>query len=319
MDRTRGVVTVVLTTYYRNDWLPEAIESVRQQTYDPVELVVVDGSTTGHARSVVEDAADLSYIAQDANEGPHADRSLGAASTDGTYVQFLDDDDRLAPEKLERQVSLLEREPDVGVAYCGAESVDGVTLPTPSYREDVLGPALSLDLFPCQTSAMLIERSALDPILPLQNRHGIEDAGMMIELASRTEFDFVDAPLFHRGLPPGQRSLDRRAVTAGMYELLDRYDHLYEKYPDRRTTVERRAAASAVKLALEEQYWSSAAVRAAFRLLRQIPDPTVKDVLRCLSTLGGRPGYALGVRLWHAGGRLRADRGDESDRAAGDL
>ncbi|WP_128476547.1 glycosyltransferase family A protein [Halorussus pelagicus] len=91
-----------------------------------------DLASDDHARPVAE-AFGATYVSQERDEGPQAARSVGAELADCEYVQFLDDDDRLAPSKVRKQVSRLG--PEVGVVYCGIddEARDGI-LPNPVVR-----------------------------------------------------------------------------------------------------------------------------------------------------------------------------------------
>lgn len=93
-----ATVSVVITTYYRNDLLRGAVESALAQTHEPVEVILVDGSGEAHARPVAEEYP-VEYIAQNRDRGAQAARNAGAERVVGEYVQFLDDDDRLLPEK----------------------------------------------------------------------------------------------------------------------------------------------------------------------------------------------------------------------------
>lgn len=140
-------ISVVVPTYYRNDLLRDALESITEQTVTPTQAVVVDDSGEAHAESVVAEFDDVRYIPLDRNRGQNAALNIGIRETDGEYVQLLDDDDYLKPTKLARQRSLLERRPEVGVAYCGVEWTDGrIDRPDPDARGTVLSRALAFEM-----------------------------------------------------------------------------------------------------------------------------------------------------------------------------
>jgi glycosyltransferase involved in cell wall biosynthesis len=281
------LVSVVLPTYYRNERLREAIESVHDQTYRPIEIIVVDGSGEAHARPIAEEFPDAIYVAQADDEGPQAARSLGIERVSGRYVQLLDDDDRLAPTKFEKQVPLLE--PPVGVVYSGMiDEERGEIEPNPDLRGDVLRAALEMRTFPCITSTMLIDREVLDGMMPLGHRHGADDTGTKVELARRTRFDFVDEPLVFRGKTDTALS-DSWAYVEGRKTVVETYDHLYAQFPPsvRRRAVRETHYQAARKL-LEEQWWSPRAVLESARAAYYTPD---------------RRGYYLGALLGSAFGR----------------
>ncbi len=294
-DPSDASVSVVITTYYRNDLLREAVESALAQTHPPAEVLVVDGSGEAHARPVAEDYP-VEYVAQEEDRGAHAARNAGAERVSGDYVQFLDDDDRLRPEKFVRQLPLFEE--GVGVVYCGIEDAEfGVARPDPEVRGDALERALAMNTLPCVPSTMLIDRGVLDDLLPLTHRHGADDTGMKIELARRTRFEYVDEPLVERGRP--DRQLSRSwAHVEGRKLLLAMYADLYERFPPevRRQAV-RQTHYRAGRKRLEERRWSAAALADLARAAYHTPDDRARFVRDCLGAVFGRPGLEAVERL----------------------
>lgn len=320
-----GLVSVIVTTYYRNERLDEALDSVRGQSYSPIEIIVVDGSGHGHARPVIEARdGDVTYIEQETDDGPHAARSIGAERARGAYVQFLDDDDRLRPEKFERQVELLRRRPEVGVVYSGLEKEFGdYRMPNPRVRGDVLADALRFQMSSCYNSTMLIRRECVRRLLPFANRHGADDMGLKIELARHTRFDFVDEPLVVMGEQEYHLGSSWSAIE-GRIELLDRYADLYEEHPP---TVYRDALAqiwaNVGRRTLEDELWSLDAIRSFWRAARLASESAtrVKYGVEFLSSAGGRPSYGLAAFAWRVCRRLSLPSGrllpDVTDGSAG--
>ncbi|CAL9552025.1 hypothetical protein SUDANB132_04456 [Streptomyces sp. enrichment culture] len=109
-------VTVIIGAYEAMPYLAECLASVEAQTIDPerVEVVAVDdGSTDGTGRCL-EEFADrapmpVTVIRQRNSGGPSGPRNVGLARASGRYVFFLDADDRLGPEALERMVDMADR------------------------------------------------------------------------------------------------------------------------------------------------------------------------------------------------------------------
>lgn len=294
---SEGMVSVVVPTYYRNERLRAALESVYAQEYRPIEVIVVDGSGEAHAQPVVEAFDDVAYIAQEHDEGPQAARSVGAERATGRYVQFLDDDDRLAESKFRKQVPLVE--PPVGVVYCGMiDEERGELPPNPSVRGDVLRYALEMRTFPCIPSTMLIDREIVDGMLPLKHRHGADDTGMKIELAARTEFDFVDEPLVYRGKTETSLS-DSWAYIEGRKKVVETYADRYREFPPavRRTAVRETHDMAARKL-LEESIWSPEAVLEFARAAYYTPDNRPYYLRECLASAFGRPGLRAAELLF---------------------
>lgn len=302
-----ATVSVVIPTHFRNDRLRAALDSVAAQTYPAVETVVVDDSGERHAEAVVA-GYDARYLAFEENRGPNAARSAGVAATSGAYVQLLDDDDRLHPEKLARQVAVLDADPDVGVVYCGMAFPDGrVVGPDSDARGEVLHRALAFDLYPCQTTTMLLRRSALAPVFPAPDRPGGDDLAYTIELARHTEFDFVADPLVVRGAegraaggreghPGGPSRGSAPGLAAGRRQLLAEYADLYDAAP---AWVRRRALVGTClfegRTHLAGRAWSARAIAAFARAAWLQRDAYTLGL--CLASLAGSPGIALGSAL----------------------
>ncbi|WP_144925701.1 glycosyltransferase family 2 protein [Halorubrum salsamenti] len=196
--RPGPLVSVVIPTSNRNERLATAIESVRDQRYAPVETIVVDDSGTGNARPVAE-RYDTEYVEHTERRGANRARTHGIEIADGRHVQLLDDDDRLHPEKLSSQVPQLERTPDVGVAFCGYASDEGVRLPDPGVRGDVLEESLQFGPKAWPISTMLISASVLDDLLPLRDRTGADNNGLRIGLSTGCKSDSLAEALVYKG------------------------------------------------------------------------------------------------------------------------
>lgn len=294
---SEGVVSVVVPTYYRNDRLREALDSVYAQEYRPIEVVVVDGADDDHARPVVAEYEGATYVSQKRDEGPQAARSVGAEMTDGRYVQFLDDDDRLAPTKLREQVPRLDS--DVGVVYCGMDDeARGEILPNPAVRGNVIERALEMRTFPCINSTMLIDRDVLERVLPLRHRHGADDTGLKVDLALQTRFDYVAEPLVVRGRT-GSSLSDSWSYLEGRMEVIATYERLYRQFPDR---VYRRALREtyyqAGRKRLEDRRWSPRATASFARSAWRTPDDRAYHLGAALGSVVGRPGLAAVDRLF---------------------
>jgi glycosyltransferase involved in cell wall biosynthesis len=295
MSTPNPLVSVVIPTHYRNDRLGAAIESVRAQTYDPVEILVVDDSGEHHAESVAA-AYDVPYLGFDENRGANVARTVGTRRTAGSYLQYLDDDDRLHPRKLERQVELLEETEGAGVAYCGMEFEDGgVVRPNPSVRGDVLEAALAFDLYPCQTTTMLADRAAVEATLPWKNRPGADDFGRMLELARQTEFTFLEEPLVVRGVIPDSRGKSM-GVFHGRMEILREYESLYDEYPARREEALEKTYRFRAETLLDETRWSPAATLSFAKAAWYASDPSLAGL--ALASVLGTPGISLSKSVY---------------------
>jgi glycosyltransferase involved in cell wall biosynthesis/SAM-dependent methyltransferase len=125
-DESRGkpLVSVIIIFLNGEDFIEEAIESVLLQTYDNLELLLVDdGSTDGSTEIALRYAEQhpgrVRYLEHKGHQnlGMSATRNLGIRNAGGEYIAFLDADDLWLPHKLERQVSILESHPEAAMVY----------------------------------------------------------------------------------------------------------------------------------------------------------------------------------------------------------
>jgi glycosyltransferase involved in cell wall biosynthesis len=117
------LVSVIIPNYNYGQYLKCSIESVLNQTYKNIELIVVDdGSTDNSVEIALSYGEKLVLICQE-NSGVSAARNKGLANTSGTYVCFLDSDDSWEPEKVESQIALFNQ-PNIGLVYSSINICD---------------------------------------------------------------------------------------------------------------------------------------------------------------------------------------------------
>lgn len=116
-----GLVSTIIPVYNRPALLRRAVASVLAQTYCHIEIIIVDdGSTDGTAETAGEMAQahpDQIRVIRQKNAGPGAARETGRVMARGEFIQYLDSDDLVLPEKFERQVAGLRANPECGVSY----------------------------------------------------------------------------------------------------------------------------------------------------------------------------------------------------------
>jgi len=125
------VVSVVITNYNQSRYLRESITSVKEQSYKQLDLIVVDdGSTLAMDRSLFDNwpFPDIRLHRQ-TNQGVSTARNRGAARAQGDFLLFLDADDRLRPEFIERTLDLIQTDDHLGwvgtgVRFFGAMNRD---------------------------------------------------------------------------------------------------------------------------------------------------------------------------------------------------
>jgi glycosyltransferase involved in cell wall biosynthesis len=115
------IVSVIMPTRNRAKLLPRAINSILKQTFKDFEIVIIDGNSTDETKIVVDGYNDprIRYYLQEIPKNGAQATNEGFEKARGKYIAFLDDDDEWLPEKLEKQVNLLNSLPDdYGMVYC---------------------------------------------------------------------------------------------------------------------------------------------------------------------------------------------------------
>jgi glycosyltransferase involved in cell wall biosynthesis len=112
-------VSVIILAYNYARFLPAAVESALSQTLGNCEVIVVDNGSTDETPEVAERySGRIVYLRLKNNLGRGGGKNAGLSAAKGKYIQFLDADDTIRPEKLEKQVAILEARPEVDVVYC---------------------------------------------------------------------------------------------------------------------------------------------------------------------------------------------------------
>ena len=119
-----SLVSVVIPTYNGGEHLLESVKSALQQTYAPLEIIVVDDGSQEDILGILSPVSSrVRYIRQE-NAGPAAARNRGIYSAQGEFIAFLDDDDLWNPRKIEAQMRTMSENPDCGLVYSHPDIID---------------------------------------------------------------------------------------------------------------------------------------------------------------------------------------------------
>jgi glycosyltransferase involved in cell wall biosynthesis len=163
---TSPLVSVIVPLYNGARHLREALTSVLDQDYRPIDVIVVDDGSTDDGVRVAAEFDQVRCVRQK-HAGLAAARNHGLALARGLYVGFLDHDDVFLPGKLGRQVSFLETHADVGIVIAHLENfVEGGHLRPLELTADHL-PGVSAQVNP---GASLVRRSVFERIGPYEAR-----------------------------------------------------------------------------------------------------------------------------------------------------
>jgi len=187
------------------------------QTYSRVEIVVVDDGSTDETPSIAQGFGDRVRVVRQDNLGANAARNHGVRLAGGAYVAFLDADDAWLPEKLARQVAVLEENPEAGAVHCDSLRVDPGGRPLPesnrkpkqSKNNWVFDEFFKHNLSVILTSTVLIRKACFDIVGPLdETGEVVDDHDFFLRLAWHYSIHYIPEPLVRYRVV--QRSLSRQ-------------------------------------------------------------------------------------------------------------
>lgn len=194
-------VSVIIATYNYGRYLGGAIASALGQTFQDLEVIVIDDGSTDNTPQVITPflaEARLRYVRTE-NHGQPAAENVGIRLSQGPWIAFLDADDLWLPHKLERQLALTREDPELGVVYSRRLMIDSdgrplAAHPRSAFRGYVL-KQMFRDNFVCFSSSV-VNRDVFDLLGPFneQYRHA-SDYDMWLRAGLHYRFDYVDEPL----------------------------------------------------------------------------------------------------------------------------
>jgi glycosyltransferase involved in cell wall biosynthesis len=117
-------VSVIIPNYNYEKFIAATIESVLSQTYENIEIIVVDDGSKDNSLKVLERFGEKLRVIQQKNAGVSAARNNGVQNSTGEFIAFLDADDIWLPEKLQRQIERFNADSEVGLVHCSMTLID---------------------------------------------------------------------------------------------------------------------------------------------------------------------------------------------------
>lgn len=206
-----SLVSVIIPTYNRAETVRRSIDSALAQSYQPIEVIVVDDGSTDATREVLEAYGERIRPIYQPNGGPSVARNTGAAGAQGEFIAFLDSDDTWKREKITRQVALMLAGGDsVPCCICNAVLIQGDKTGTTTFRaSDVMtgmkegfwmNPApLLATRFILFNQVAMIRREAFEKVRGFKpEMRLLEDYDLAFRLALLGPWAFVEDPLVEK-------------------------------------------------------------------------------------------------------------------------
>ncbi len=231
-------VSIIIPCYNQGHFLEETIQSCLSQTYDNIEVIVVDdGSTDNTAELCQRYISEITYIHQKNGGLPYA-RNVGILASSGEYLQFLDSDDLIFPEKIKSQVAEFQAHPELGAVYSQGVLIDE--------KSAVFGKALVnhpsgwvyhelLTMWGTLVPAILVRKQCLARVGLFSTDlsiKGCEDADMWLRIALKYQFASLPDEHFAYRSWQGSMSSNWPMMLRSGLEVVRRNSHGHPKCRD---------------------------------------------------------------------------------------
>ena len=182
---TIPLVSIVIPCYNGQDFVKEAIESALAQTYQNIEVIVLNDGSTDHSLDVIKSFCKRIRLESNTNQGVQLTRNRGIELAKGEYIKFLDSDDVLLPDCIEKQVSQLSQLPHgtKAIVYGDVLWTDRQLQPIASYPSqpqppgmDVVAAIMShspVTSCPIHKREYLLEVGGFDPFLITRHENNL--------------------------------------------------------------------------------------------------------------------------------------------------
>lgn len=302
-----GWVSVIIPTFNRAVLLREALDSIAAQTYQPIEIIVVDdGSTDGTDKFVLAWARQYQtpdrtvHLIRQTRQGAPAARNRGASRACGEYIQFWDSDDLMLPEKIAASVAAMSSQA-CAYAVCDASVWDGGMVRRTSrlaFSHKAENPLADTSR-PLNTIVTLYRRSLLREMGPWNES---------LACAQDWEFTMRLATLQVRGVAVGRELVRIRATPGSLsrqpiartYRARLRACRATRRWAGKRgplspevsEMIGRHMAAISRQLVLAGEHRRAHLIYRQARPRIRVPKRWVFDIHRWIQQLGGAPGMA---------------------------
>jgi glycosyltransferase involved in cell wall biosynthesis len=232
------IVSVIIPTYNRAPLLERSIQSVLNQTYQDLEIIIVDDASADATREVVGMFKDrrIKYLRHEKNRGEAAARNTGIAHATGKYIASHDSDDEWVPEKLAKQMLVFQGSSEaVGVVYTGFWRAEGgMRRYFPSSRVKKTDGDIHEEILKGNfvgTPTTLVKRECFEKAGYFDEKLShLVDWEMWIRISAYYQFRCVNEPLVVTYDMSDSVSRNQMALVTGHEYILNKHSHEFEKW-----------------------------------------------------------------------------------------
>lgn len=196
------LVSVIIPTFNDTDFIEQAIDSIFKQTYQNIELIVIDdGSFCKDAQIIISKYPNIKYLYQE-KKGVSVARNNGLRISSGDFIQFLDADDWLENDSISEKIGKLSSDSKINCVYTDTFIANNTGEKIHTYYSNYERPLPDGDIYSqllfknfIPIHAILFRKSDLISLGGFSNISGHEDWDLLIRLAEKGKFRYIDKPL----------------------------------------------------------------------------------------------------------------------------
>ena len=209
-------VDIIIPAYNPGSFLRKSIESVLAQTYKNFNIMVIDDCSTQNIELITKTYPEVNLIRTEKNSGPSAARNLGIKNTNSEFISFLDADDIMHNEKLEKSIRELDRDPKVGLT-CGNYRViyNRKRILKPFYSRPInINHRMLLRQNFVASGSTTVRRSVLEDVGLFDESLWIsEDYDLWLRISEKYKIKYIHEILYYYSVEPNAGSLTNRAES----------------------------------------------------------------------------------------------------------
>ncbi|MCA9408166.1 MAG: glycosyltransferase family 2 protein [Candidatus Omnitrophica bacterium] len=197
------LVSIIIPTYNHGRFICDAVDSVLAQTYNPMEIIVVDDGSTDNTQQQLKKYRNTIINIHKANQGLSAARNTGLQHAKGKIIAILDADDMWYPQKLDQQVQKMLSNQNIGLVGCGRSYVDeygvltgGAKKKTYRSKREFLSELYLKNAVGTGGSGAIILKDCFDKVGGFdETLRSAEDWDMWLRVSAVWDVDFVEEEL----------------------------------------------------------------------------------------------------------------------------
>ncbi|MDA2928789.1 glycosyltransferase [Acidobacteria bacterium AH-259-O06] len=233
-------LSIVLTCYKGEAWIPQTIESVLNQDYENLELIIVNDASPDNSAAILEkykrQDSRIHILSNPTNRGIATSRNRGLKEMKGIFFSILDQDDLWKPSKAFQQIAYFDQNPNIDAVYCRVELINakGESLgerPLPHAQTGNLFTSffkngLACSLLSCMFRSSLLARTGMFN----ETLQGHDDFEFLLRVAHTAPFGFIPKVLVQGRYQPESFS-QTESMVFDQFQLADVLETTWPQYP----------------------------------------------------------------------------------------